>query len=524
MYHFKINPMLLPTVIAASLSIAPALSFATVNDPVVLTFSTVGDSRQDAATPDASAIIPSMVGVGNCPVTSGNGSVANPGLTGQDCKWLQNSAAWSRIISQIQAQKANLLFFNGDMILGYGLADVPVTTRATPTLDYTTLTSGTPNLTPANPEGALSITASSQANINAIITSDLMQMYQQYGFWRGMVAPLMESGTYVVPVPGNHETECKRCKAKVSINGTTVTTGSKGSQWQNENAWRDNMGDLIIDTYRLGLALSPVLSQTGWSISPNLTPPSASFTSPANNVSPQGTVNPDKIVTPQNQLSYSFDVGPNHFTVINTDPTGNDSHAPTSWLDADLTNAVSKGATHLFVFGHKPAFYYCYAGSAPTAGPSSLWLADNAAANAFWGVISKHNATYFSGHEHIYNVTQPAPAGQTATADNCSGLNLVNGSPNAANASYQVIVGAGGSPFDDLESPVNTPFPFPLGTVKSDRMYSWATVSIHQSGTVTMNTYGFENIINPNQELNPGQKLGMGPVQLLGTFTLPNAK
>jgi hypothetical protein len=519
MYHLKFNRTLLRTVIATSFAMAPALSFATVNDPVVLTFSTVGDSRQDAATPDASDVIPSMVGVGNCPVTTGTGSVPNPGLTGQDCKWLQNSAAWSRIISQIQAQKSNLLFFNGDMILGYGLADVPVTRASSTTLNYTG------SLTPAGVETVEAITVSSAANISNIVSSDLMQIYQQYGFWRGMVAPLIESGTYVVPVPGNHETECKRCKSTVNNpNGTGTITVTKASQWQNENAWRDNMGDLIIDQHRLGLALAPTgLSLTGT----NLTAPSTTFSSPANIVTPQGTVNPDKITTPQNQLSYSFDVGSNHFAVINTDPTGNDSHAPSSWLDADLTAAVSKGASHLFVFGHKPAFYYCYAGAAPVAGPSSLWLADNTAANTFWNVISKHNATYFAGHEHIYNVSQPAPSGQTASADNCSGLSFVNGSPNAANAAYQVIVGAGGSPFDDLESPVNTVSgvsPAPLGTLKSDRMYSWATVSIHKSGTVTMNTYGFENIINTNQELNPGQMYGMGPVQLLGTFTLPTAK
>ena len=254
MYHLKFNSTLLRTVIAASFSMTPVLSFATVNDPVVLTFSTVGDSRQDAATPDASTILPSMVGVGACPVTSGSGSTPNPGLTAQDCKWLQNSAAWSRIISQIQAQKSNLLFFNGDMILGYGLADVPVTRASAVTLDYTSNTSNTSNtgsLTPADPsltEPVTAITASNEANISAILTSDLMQMYQQYSFWRGMVAPLIESGTYVVPVPGNHETECKRCKAKINNpSGTgSITTSSKASQWQNENAWRDNMGDLII--------------------------------------------------------------------------------------------------------------------------------------------------------------------------------------------------------------------------------------------------------------------------------------
>ena len=65
--------------------------------------------------------------------------------------------------------------------------------------------------------------------------------HKQYAFWRGMVADLMETGTYVVPVPGNHEVQCKRC--------------SKTAQVQNENAWRDNMGDLILDPTRFNALL-----------------------------------------------------------------------------------------------------------------------------------------------------------------------------------------------------------------------------------------------------------------------------
>lgn len=72
--------------------------------------------------------------------------------------------------------------------------------------------------------------------VNDIVISDLMQFYQQYGFWCGMVANIMENGVYVVPVPGNDETQCKRC--------------GKAAQIENENAWRDNMADLILDQSR----------------------------------------------------------------------------------------------------------------------------------------------------------------------------------------------------------------------------------------------------------------------------------
>lgn len=455
----------------ALLAAAPvASSFA--SDPVVLTFSTVGDSRQDSSAPDATNINSAQVGVGTCYNPNTAGYVSNPGLSGQDCIWLQNTTAWSRIIRTIQSQKANLLFFNGDMILGYGKADVPATRTSTGTSE-TVITSPT---------------------IANILNSDLLNFYQQYSFWRGMVAPMMETGTYVVPVPGNHETQCKRC--------------GKASQVQNENAWRNMMGDLILDETRLNNLLLP----TGLSLNTSTWNPTTNV--PSSTAVINSVTNPDNISTSQQQLSYSFDIGPNHFAIINTDPVGHDGHAPYNWLDQDLTAAVANGATHLFVFGHKPAFYYYYAGSnvsgtgLTTSSASSLYLTDATSATNFWNVISKHNATYFSGHEHIYNVSQP-----------------INNDTPAGGTAYQVIVGAGGSPFDDLASTTTTPES--VGTVtsevtgsvtalESDRMYSWATVAIHQSGAVTMTTYGFDPAVT-NGSMNAALKT-------LGTFSLPAAK
>jgi hypothetical protein len=69
------------------------MSQAYAADPVVLTFSTAGDSREDPTT---------------------------VGKTAQDAIWLQNSKAWSRIMRTIQTQKPSMLFFNGDIIMGYG--------------------------------------------------------------------------------------------------------------------------------------------------------------------------------------------------------------------------------------------------------------------------------------------------------------------------------------------------------------------------------------------------------------------
>ena len=434
----SIQKSLLSAAIAVTslLAVAPAMA---TSDPVVLTFSTVGDSRQDPIAPDSTVVNPAMVGVGSCPVMfaitdasgnviANNGLNSNPGLTGQDCKWQQNTAAWSRIMRSIQSQKANLLFFNGDMIMGYGKANAPVTTRSTTTAG---VASETPIASPA---------------VSDIVTSDLMQFYQQYGFWRGMIANLIETGTYVVPVPGNHETECKRCGKKAQV--------------ENENAWRDNMADLILDQARLNKVLPAGLSlNANWNVNDY-----------------PGTA--DSLNTSQKQLSFSFDIGTSHFVVINTDPVGKDGFAPNSWLANNLSTAYANGAKHIFVFGHKPAYFYAYTGSAASS-TSSLYNNNAAAGNAFWNIITQYNATYFSGHEHIYNVSQP------------------NGG-----AAYQVIVGAGGSPFEDSKS---------TGTAPTDRLYSWATVSIYQSGKVVMNTWGFDATMT-------------NPVVKLGTFTLPNTQ
>jgi hypothetical protein len=95
------------------------------DEDVVLSFSTVGDSRQDPVTFDP----------------------ATAPLSAEDRIWLQNTKAWSRILNSIQGQRSNFLFFDGDMIMGYGWAKAPT-----------------------------------DATVNGIVGSDLMKFYRQYGF------------------------------------------------------------------------------------------------------------------------------------------------------------------------------------------------------------------------------------------------------------------------------------------------------------------------------------------------------
>jgi hypothetical protein len=385
------------------LTIAPAwlctsaqtlgLGASTTADPIVLSFSTLGDSRQDPVSPDPTTV----------PVSA------------QDKIWLENTKAWSRILTTIQIRPSNqkspnLLFFNGDMIMGYGWATVP----------------------------------SNNTTVQGIVSSDLMAFYRQYGFWRGMIAGSMETSLYVVPVPGNHESQCKACGKKAKV--------------ENENAWRANMSDLVLDDARF---------QKLFGVVPT-----------AENTADNSAL--DSLTTDQSKLSYSFDYQGAHFVVINTDPVGNDFHAPVQFLQTDLQAAANRGITRFFVFGHKPAYTYYFGATKqlPTA-PSGL---DNdlAARDQFWNVIEHYGATYFCGHEHIFNISQPRSA--------------------QGGKSYQVLVGSGGSPFEALPTDATI-------NPQTDRDYAWVSVDVHQSGTVKMTAYGFDD--------------HFGTTKVMGTYTLP---
>ena len=467
---------------------------AQVVDPVVFSFATVGDNRQDPASPDPTTLIANPN-----PTTQGGAPSLTGTLLPQDAMYLQNSTAWSTIQSGIQAQNPNLLFFNGDMIYGYGRPILPTA--------WTSL-------------GGPGSWYGEQA-----IYPDAFFEYLQYAYWRGTVSTLFSSGTYVMPVPGNHETQCSSTAAP--YNGTNGAPASnpncntkkqgnltgKTAYADNENAFRANMSDLIQDlvtNYRFS-------NVTGFfPSSPNgLTAATA----------PQPGGNNGPITSPQNDLTYSFDIVVQaspliqlHFAVIDTDPAGADSTAPADWLAADFAAAKARGASNFFVFGHKPAFTYNYAAATGgsiavggTPGPSGLdanttaagtatingvsvsYNSGPASLKAFWSVVTEYGATYFCGHEHTVNVAQyPDPTGTYA------------GTP------YHVIVGSGGSPFDDKL--INTPCTSnalgaagncsePALTNPFDRYYAWALVQVHQSGAVTLHVSGFSDQFGVVQDL-----------------------
>lgn len=362
------------TLLAVALMAASATA-AELPERLLLRFATFGDSRHDPAA---------------------------AGITAQDRIWLQNTKVLARMSREIQAAKSQLLFYNGDMIMGY--------------------------------------------------TAERAVLDRQYAYWRGMMAQLLETGTYVVPVPGNHETQVRTKDAK----GRSVKLAGKAS----EDAWRANMGDLILDVDRWQDILGGAVEH--WSQS---------------NFPPLGGA--DNIRSDQRQLSYSFDFRGMHFTVINTDAAGNDGRAPTAWLEKDLSSAASRGVKHFFVFGHRPAYTYRFAAQTETVGLDLF--PDNQ--KAFWDLVERFGAVYFCGHEHIFNLVQPRLS--------------------SGGSSWQVLVGSGGSPFEARPGVSQNP---------DDRTYAWAEVSVYSSGRVHLDAYGFDEFFGPTRLLK-SMDLGQGRKQ-----------
>ncbi|MFA6317278.1 MAG: metallophosphoesterase [Elusimicrobiota bacterium] len=112
-------------------------------------------------------------------------------------------------------------------------------------------------------------------------------------------------------------------------------------------------------------------------------------------------------------LAYSFDRGTVHFVMLDTTgsgPGGKQGAAglPLDWLRSDLKAARERGAEHVFVFGHDPAFPVAshVAGSLPQLGRKRLFrgydLSGVKARDAFWKLLAEFKvAAYVCGHEHL---------------------------------------------------------------------------------------------------------------------------
>lgn len=338
------------------------------------------------------------------------------GNSAQDERWLQATPVWARMLSEIEQQRPQALIFNGDMIYGYH--------------------------------------------------RDLAAVDREYAFWRGMVAGLMQRGTYVLPVPGNHEVQWAVPRPDGASppgrpNGEALNAKQEAAPVSprravvaKEQAWRANMGDLIVDAEMWQRLTHQPL--TAWQR--DHAPTAAS----------------DGVLTDQRQLSYSFDSAGLHFAVINTDPVGLDASAPVAWLRADLAAARARGVKRSFVFGHKPAFTYRPHPQPATAAKAAADGIDSRPAlrDAFWEVIEAFGAVYFCGHQHVYDASQPRLA--------------------SGGKAWQIIVGTAGTPLS---------FAGDRSPHVKDRMFAWADVAVQRNGRVQVQVWGFEAPDQPTRLL-----------------------
>ena len=159
----------------------------------------------------------------------------------------------------------------------------------------------------------------------------------------------------------------------------------------------------------------------------------------------------DSLQTDQSHLSYSFDFKDAHFLALNTDPVGKDWHVPNAWVASDLAAARSKGAKHIFVIAHKPAYPY------PTV-PTDGLVMDQVARDAFWTSLNNNQVEgMFSAHNHVYYRSQPT--GHT----------------------WMVINGNGGTPIDATADTTLRP----TGT-----FFGYTLVTVTNSGRVFSKAYG----------------------------------
>jgi len=94
------------------------------------------------------------------------------------------------------------------------------------------------------------------------------------------------------------------------------------------------------------------------------------------------------------RMTYSFDVGPCHFVVVNTEHPQRPHRTDLDWLVEDL---ASSDKPMKFVFGHDPAYPIAnHIGSSLDRFPLDR--------DQFWQILGDFNVqAYFCGHEHLYD-------------------------------------------------------------------------------------------------------------------------
>ena len=183
----------------------------------------------------------------------------------------------------------------------------------------------------------------------------------------------------------------------------------------------------------------------------------------------------DNLATDQSKLTYSFNYGQDHFIVLNTDPTGQDSKVPFHWVANDVQTARANNARHIFAFGHKPAYS---SSMKPGDGlENSGSVAYVAQRDSLWKYLENNNCeAMFAAHEHCWDTIHPH-AGKT----------------------WQVVAGNGGSRVETLFMGAGKQY---LGYTLVN-LYTDRKVNVMGLGRDADMGTGVGNLFSKNEDFNP---------------------
>ncbi len=103
---------------------------------------------------------------------------------------------------------------------------------------------------------------------------------------------------------------------------------------------------------------------------------------------------PDNGPEDDQRMTYSFDIGPCHFAMVNTSAPAKDHQVNLAWLENDLKNSDKPTK---FVLGHEPAY---------KVNATRLYSLDvyPELRDRFWQILAANKVkAYFCGHDHVFD-------------------------------------------------------------------------------------------------------------------------
>lgn len=186
--------------------------------------------------------------------------------------------------------------------------------------------------------------------------------------------------------------------------------------------------------------------------------------------------NPDWLVRDERDMTYSFDVGRNHFVVINTDTLSSEidpvtrlpyaGWIPIHWIERDIAAAQNNPRiSAIVVIGHRPIEAPSYASS--ESGASILNTVEHPLATRLSETLWKHGKVrvYLCSHAHTWQA-----------------FRLQQGK-----GAWQVLAGNGGAELDAGWQP------------EGGQYFGFSILNIYQSGTMTVLDYGRPLPTGPQQ-------------------------